>query len=314
MALSGHPPPEPVIQVDLIGAPDEADRLRAALGDKIADERLARRDRRVFTLKAGAPFRTVAIDFGQSESDAMLARLCSRQAALLGLPLQVPSVELLYLVERARANIAPFYGEAIGRLLHLKPLIGTLGEAEVAFYRARKKECAKRYTTGRQRFSLSIANEEFFRKSGHIRHYVHDDLHETVAFTPGRPLFRKCKRDQSLARIEIDLFEALSRGDRLRMVQEEFMVIGLERYFIPDRGIPLAEAYGRGMHKTIRDLFVGYFQDFCIDHVAELAAPPFDFVRRFLTAEREGRIRETGAAAMQQPALSAFPPLAVPQS
>ncbi|MCK9541878.1 MAG: tetratricopeptide repeat protein [Novosphingobium sp.] len=296
LALLGHKPRRPVACIDLIGTQADIEGLRAALGERIVAEEKLRDYRHAFVLKEGEPFRRVELDFEQTESDRMLAGLCPRRGTLLGLSLQVPSLELLYLLKRSQANIGEYYGKAVGDILHIKPLIGTLGETDLAFYKMRKKECAER-RGGKQRFALSISNDEFFRKSGHMREYVHDDLHETVAFTPGQPLFRKCKRDLSLAKIDTDMFEALSFEDRLRMVQEEFMVIGLERFFIPNRSIPRAEVYARGMHKTIRELFVGYFQDFCIDHVVELSTPPpFDFVERFLTAEREGRIRRTDPA------------------
>jgi tetratricopeptide (TPR) repeat protein len=97
----------------------------------------------------------------------------------------------------------------------------------------------------------------------------------------------------SKAKIDVDLFEQLPMSDRLRMVQEEFMVIGLERFYLHDRSLGLDAVYSKGMHKTIRDLFVGYFQDFCIDHIDQLLQrPAHDFIERFECALREGRMRD----------------------
>jgi tetratricopeptide (TPR) repeat protein len=144
---------------------------------------------------------------------------------------------------------------------------------------------------------LAIRNEDFFALSNHVRLYEHDDLHEAVAHDQGSPLYKRCKRDLSKARIDVDLFEQLPMSDRLRMVQEEFMVIGLERFWLHDRSLGLDAVYSKGMHKTIRDLFVGYFQDFCIDHIDQLLQrPAHDFIERFECALREGRVRDVEIA------------------
>lgn len=280
-------------EVDLIGSPDEVDRFRVMHASDIVSERSMHGHRHAFTMSRGFPFRTVEIDTERAPSDALLASLCPRSVDLLGTATGVPSVEALYLIKRAHANVAVHYDKTIRDLIRLKPLIGPIGPRLDEFYQVRRQECRDRYRLNRQRFSLSVRNEDFFALSDHVRTYVHDDLHEVVAFQPDAPLYKRCKRDLTLARIDVDLFERLDPPDRLRMVQEEFMVIGVERFYLHDRSLPKAEVYNRGMHKTIRDLFVGYFQDFCIDHADQLVdAPAHDFLARFDAAEAEGRLRK----------------------
>lgn len=279
--------------LDLIGTPEEVDGFRARHAADIVSERTVHGHRHAFVMAPGFPFRKVEIDVEGSPSDAMLARLCTQVVDVVGERVALPSVETLFLIKRAHANVPVHYDKTIRDIIRLKPLLGPLSEDQVAFYKQRQQECRERYRLNRQRFSLSVPNDDFFALSDHVRLYVHDDLHEVVAFRPGEPLYKRCKRDLSLAKIDVDLFERLSPADRLRMVQEEFMVIGLERFYLHDRSLSPAAVYAKGMHKTIRDLFVGYFQDFCIDHIALLAAvPPHDFVARFEKAEAEGRLRK----------------------
>lgn len=293
LALLDHQPFDTVKDLDLIGVEDDVERFRALNQDIIERDRPEHGHRHVFHLKAGQAVDRVEIEFEQSPSDQMLPALCERQATIMGLSVRVPPVEVLYLTKRSHANVPVHYNKTMRDILRIKSLIGPITDAQTEFYKARKQEVQDRYSLHRQRFSLAIRNEDFFDTSNHIRFYEHDDLHEAVAHDPGQPLYKKCKYDLSLAKIDIDLFEKLSPQDRLRMVQEEFMVIGIERYYLHNRKLNLRQVYDLGMHKTIRDLFVGYFQNFCIDHVDELITPPpFDFIARFTEAERTGRVRQ----------------------
>jgi len=57
----------------------------------------------------------------------------------------------------------------------------------------------------------------------------HDDLHHIVKFYDV-PLFEKIKKDLDQAQVYEDLFYKLSHNDRIKLVTEEMLVIGLERY------------------------------------------------------------------------------------
>lgn len=293
LALAGIRSFQDVKDLDLIGTQEDAQRFRTLHKAIIESEREEHGHRLVFNLKDATPWKRIEIDFEQSTSDKLLLGLCKGSTQVLNFELQVPPVEVLYLIKRAHANVPVHYAKTIRDIIQLKPLLGYINKAQHAFYLERKKECQSRYMLHRQRFSLSVRNEDFFDLSDHVRTYVHDDLHEAVAYVPNQPLYKQCKRDLSLAKIDVDLFEALSMDDRLRMVQEEFMVIGLERFYLHDNTLSPKQVYMKGMHKTIRDLFVGYFQDFCIDHINSLLEPPpYDFVERFQTALRDGRVRQ----------------------
>lgn len=294
LALQGLRALDEVKDLDLVGTVDEVASFRSRHASRIAREHQEHGHRYVFFLKDGQPWSRVEIDTEGATSDLMLPALCTTTARILDCDdVQLPPVEVLYLIKRAHANVPVHYNKTIRDVIRLKPLVGEIDAAQQAFYLQRKSECQKRYALHRQRFSLAIRNEDFFDLSNHVRLYEHDDLHEAVAHDPGQPLYKRCKRDLTLAKIDTDLFEALSPQDQLRMVQEEFMVIGVERFYLQNKTLTPQQAYEQGMHKTIRDLFVGYFQDFCIDNIDRLLAPPaHNFLAQFEAAVRAGRVRE----------------------
>jgi tetratricopeptide (TPR) repeat protein len=297
LAVLGVRPFEAVKDLDLIGTAEDVAAFRERYAALIEREREEHGHRHVFYLKNGEPWERVEIDHEQTTSDRLLPALCTTTHQVLETPVKVPSLQALYFIKRAHANVPVHYDKTIRDIIQLKPMLGTISEAEPQFYLERKKECQSRYALHRQRFSLAIRNEDFFDLSDHVRQYVHDDLHEAVAHEINQPLYKRCKRDLSLAKIDVDLFEAMTLEDRLRMVQEEFMVIGVERFYLQDKSLTALQVYRRGMHKTIRDLFVGYFQDFCIDHIDRLQTPPpYDFLARFQAALQAGHIREVDIA------------------
>ena len=291
--LNGLRMREEIRDIDIVGTPEELGRFRSDNATYIKSEKQVGTHRIHFEAQGAGAVEKIEFDFEQSPTDVMLAGLCvGRTTNFLNSEISYPPLDVLYFTKRAHANIPVLYDKTIRDLLALKQHASDPKPDTVAYYRARKKECQDRYLANRQRFQLSVSNEEFFALSNHIRTYEHDDLHEAVAYDQGFPIYRRCKRDLNKAKIETDLFEALSETDQLRMVQEEFMVIGVERYYVPDKSLSREAVYGRGMHKTIRDLFVGYFQDFCIDNLDKLqAAPEFDFLKRFDDGVASGRIR-----------------------
>jgi hypothetical protein len=279
--------------LDLICHKDEIKIFKSLHGSLILSEEFTQGHRYTFLMSAEFPFRKVEFDTENSGSDQLLERLDNATFSILGMEVQLPSIETLFLIKRAHVNIPVHYAKTMLDIIAMTPRLGAFSPSQHDFYKLRKKECRERYDLHRQRFSLSVSNDTFFAVSDHVRVYVHDDLHDVLAFESNAPLYKRCKKDLEKAKIDVDLFEELSDENKLRMVQEEFMVIGIERFFMQDRSLQKNSVYQQGMHKTIRDLFVGYFQDFCIDHINELLKPPaHDFVKAFLSAETAGSLRE----------------------
>lgn len=75
---------------------------------------------------------------------------------------------------------------------------------------------------------FSKPNSEFFYDKVK-RDIGHDELHNIVKFYDV-PLFEKIKKDLDQAQVYENLFYKLSHNDRIKLVTEEMLVIGLERY------------------------------------------------------------------------------------
>lgn len=280
-----------VADLDLIGTKNDIPRIRRAFAESITEEKTLHNHRHTFFLKNQAPYTKIELDYEQSISDQLLSNLCSSKTQLNGLEFELPSLNALFLIKRAHCNVPVTYDKTISDLIKIKPFTHNFSEKEIDFYKARKEECNQRYQTQRQRFKLSISNEEFF-KHGYARQYDHDDLHRAIAFTPGRPIFELTKKNIGEAKIDIPMFQSLPFSDQLKMVQEEFMVIGIERFYLHNTSIDCKTAYAQGLHKTVRDLFTGFFQDFCIDNIEKLSkVPDHDFIQRFNDALINGRVR-----------------------
>ena len=65
--------------------------------------------------------------------------------------------------------------------------------------------------------------------------YTHDELHNLVAFTSGKPIYVTLKKPGQLhmAKRERELFEAAPAETQLKLVREEAMAIAAERLVLP---------------------------------------------------------------------------------
>ena len=99
--------------------------------------------------------------------------------------------------------------------------------------------------------------------------YTHDEIHELVAYEPGKPIYPSMKIDKDKAKLEQSLFEAADLATQLRLVREESMAIGAERVAIPAllRGKPCEaqKAYSVGLCMTLTTLSKGWFRTFGLD-------------------------------------------------
>jgi tetratricopeptide (TPR) repeat protein len=289
--------------VDIVGTRQELQQFREANARYISEEKSPYEYRTHFHLNPGEPYTKVEFDCEGSPSDILLAQLCTSDTTrVLDSVAYLPNLNLLFLTKRAHINIPYNFEKSLSDVLSLKPHTTPFMAQELSYYKTRKAECWRRFKQHSSRFTLSVSNEEFFAVSNHIREYEHDDVHRAVAFTKGHPLFEQCKRDLNSAKIDRDLFEALPVEEQIRLPQEEFFVIGIERFYMKDRNLPKRAVYTKALVKTIRDLFTGWFQDFCLDNIEKLAViPNHDFIGRFEEAERNGELRllQSGAAPEQ---------------
>jgi tetratricopeptide (TPR) repeat protein len=286
--------------IDIVGTPEElADFRRANARHFTAEEKVQDHEAFHFHLRPELGFQKVEFHVAETASDRLLLGLTTgKQAPVLDSIAELPSLNALYLTKRAHLNYPLNWNKHFFDALRLLPRVTAFTEGELRYYRERKAETRRRFKATGARFTLKVSNEEFFRVSDHIRTYVHDDLHKAIAFNPGRPMYERSKTDQSSAILKRDMFEAQPFEDRCKLAQEEFFVIGIERFYIHDRSLSQPHVYAQGLMKTVRDLSSGWFQDFCLDNLRALAPPPsHDFIARFERAEKNGELRLVEGAA-----------------
>jgi len=98
-----------------------------------------------------------------------------------------------------------------------------------------------------------------------VTKYVeHDWIHEQVAHKE-KPMYTYMQIDDSV-KCHKDLWETFSYTEKVNTVQEEAMVIGLERWIIPaikknQRPISCRAAFIQGMEKVCTTLSSGWFRD-----------------------------------------------------
>jgi hypothetical protein len=139
------------------------------------------------------------------------------------------------------------------------------------FYRRRLSETKRLY--GDRHPSLRKSNEDFFDDSVN-KVYVHDDLHRIIAFGD-LPVYETMKKDPESAMCDKDLWNQLPHDQKIKAVQEEAMVIALERFLIPSmlgklaRPIKERPAFLMALEKICTTLCSGWFRDFAIDNYGE---------------------------------------------
>lgn len=153
-----------------------------------------------------------------------------------------------------------------------------LDSAYAALYKATRTKL------GGKTAKLNMSNEQFFAKSAMVgRVYDHDSIHRAVMFYD-QPMFEKIKDDLSSAMCSKRLWDKLSYKDKVRAVQEEAMVIALERKVIPSMlaGEPYdaRAAFSWAIQRICTNLTSGWFRSFALDNWRNCMNLGFDFVAR----------------------------------
>jgi hypothetical protein len=136
--------------------------------------------------------------------------------------------------------------------------------------------------------NLEMSNDDFFKQSEKQvkRVFEHDFVHQKVAFYE-EPMFLRFKDDPQKAKLEWELFQKAPLKDQLYLIQEECMVLALERYLFPlnfkvhakqisMRSMIWQKAYMLALERICTTLWKGPFRDFAIDHYPQLKWQPAD--------------------------------------
>lgn len=189
----------------------------------------------------------------------------------------VPTPEVLWAIRRSHVHRPLNFPKHIFHLNNLKKLFNSPSEKTVSFLKERTKLTKLAY--GDKVPSLNKTNEDFFDDYV-TKIYNHDDIHEIVAFSD-EPIYKKMKHDQSMAKCEKELWNNLSHQQKIWAVQEESMVIALERFLIPNKIRSQKIAFLKAIEKVCTTLTSGFFRDFAIDNYEECCYNIPDFVTMF---------------------------------
>ena len=98
----------------------------------------------------------------------------------------------------------------------------------------------------------------------------HDTLHEWVA-KYDEPLYKKCLKDYNEVLLDYGKFSALPHEDKIHMIREEIMVIGIERFAI-HKGLdmPSGLCYNRASKIVLTRLMKNKFADFMAFNLDEI--------------------------------------------
>lgn len=142
-----------------------------------------------------------------------------------------------------------------------------------------------------KKVNLKKSNEDFFTDSVE-RKYVHDDLHEAIAYND-RPVYEMIKKNLSQATVEYDAFLKLSNQQKIQLCREEIYVTALERFLIPnDFKFSVLTAYVRACKLLLTSMTKGWFPKFIALHWLELNKPDnHDFIGLFKDSLQRGKIR-----------------------
>lgn len=129
--------------------------------------------------------------------------------------------------------------------------------------------------------NLNQTSKNFFDDAVQ-RKYVHDTLHESVAYQD-RPLYESILQDGSEVAVDNAKFWAMDFDTQIQLVREEIYVTALERILIPrDYVYSPTAAYHWALRRVVTSLFKGDWALFVMQHLDLLMKPDCDYVQRHL--------------------------------
>lgn len=193
---------------------------------------------------------------------------------------RICSMKGLYILKRSHLHrIINFEKHMIHFHKYIKPDTEELNVKDKLTLKVRTKQTKEFYKDTTP--SLKKTNDDFFNDSVSNRHFIHDDIHEAVAFYK-KPIYTKLKYEgeEDDAFCQKELWEKLEFDDKVKCVQEEALVLSLERFIIPsildnhESKIAHKLAYLNAVKKICTQTCGGYFRDFAIDNYPRITDYP----------------------------------------
>lgn len=157
-------------------------------------------------------------------------------------------------------------------------------------YKALVKDFIKIH--GEQWAKLSDKDADEFFGDAVDRKYVHDDIHEAVAYYDA-PLYERILKEEGKVGCSEAKFNLLTHDEKVKLVKEEIFVTALERYLIPTDFKHSAKlAYMKSLKKLVTTMSSGWFSEWIITNYSELYFnKDYDFVEKFKQGLNKNKIR-----------------------
>lgn len=276
---------------DFMGLPEDVTQLANILSN-LPGFKLTESKKYPGKWKITAQRLSIEIDATENESRKFLTEIPDvelpyKVSWFFGVPCKIPDTKTLWVFKRSHANYPTNTEKTITDLIHLqKHLFGNAmlpgrridaltGDYGWLYWKLRG-EAADRNGGRQDRINFNVPTEQFFKPTvGRL--YQHDELHD-LTYRYDAPLYRQHLKYPDKALIDMESFYYMRLEKQLTMVQEEAIVIGLERFwFVDEPRIDKDDVYYQGLLKLIKDLSKGKFQDFILDHVHLLEKPLWNF-------------------------------------
>lgn len=186
--------------------------------------------------------------------------------------------EFLYTLKAAHANFNVFWEKTMGDIVFFQrkglQIHDELYKLAAADFKALY---GKRHAEAMLKGKTSIT----FFQDAVPRKYIHDSIHEAVAYYDS-PLYERILKGDGTVACSKEKFEALSFEDQLRLVKEEVFVTALERFLIPEEfRYSTQRAYWLSLKKLITTMSSGWFSRFIIGNYDALAVNKDNYVKTF---------------------------------
>lgn len=130
---------------------------------------------------------------------------------------------------------------------------------------------------GKKIVDLTQESDEFFSDAVR-RRYVHDSLHESVAYGD-RPLYESVLKDGKSVQMDMQKLRAMPFEDQVRLFREEIYVTALERLMVPNHyQYSPSRAYAWALRRTITSLTKGWSARFLVENFEVFRRPDIDYV------------------------------------
>lgn len=214
---------------------------------------------------------TFEIDTTENLSNKLLIEMSKdmKKHTLNGVEYFVPEISTLIAIKESHIRFPVNFMKNIKDwiVLHKLKELYPYTEDDKKLLELRYNEAKQRNLDKIKRINLNKPNDAFFNPAQELREFEHDDLHRIVAFYD-KPIFEMVKDDMSKAAISREMFENLPVEKQLRMIIEECMVIGYERF--GEQSKRYMTVYQMGFAFFSTNLCKGWFQDFLFDNFDKL--------------------------------------------